>query len=306
MKKQLMLILVGLVLAVGLGLWSRGIQHQQHAAQKPAVEGDVQQTVLPTPAAETRHVAPSQTAQTGRAGGSDSLVATNPPDPIKVILADKTVYPPFNALSALRTNDEAALVSLYSCETALTNKRALTWALVAIGRDASAQALLHTVSMDRQQQQLTLSEWEVMRDTMAALGFIAAYSQQAYDFLIQASSEEYWQRNRTWRAPNASEEAYSNTRYAGLAIQALGRSLRPEASALLEGLKARDDEMVDRLVSPVVSAAFYVDFGNERGRDALLQGYFRGRLFREYDRWRRTEEGETWENWAKTREKHAH
>lgn len=308
MRTRLMLALVGSIFVVGLGLLWGANAHKQQEPPNGAFQRDTRQSALTTiPAAETGGVASSRIARVDKVGVYHPLAASaEVNDRIEVLAANKTTYPPFEVASAFCTNDEAALVALYVSETELTNKRALTWTLMAVGREKAAQVLLQTVRLDRHGGQLTLHEWEVMRDTILALGVVAAYSQEAYDFLRDASSEGYWEKNRTWRAWKPGLETYIDGCYAGLAIQALGASLRPEVPSIVAEAKSQSDLGHFEAFGSIADAEFYYDFGTEKGREALIEMFLKGSTVNELMRWYQSEPGASWRDWFYRKSKVTH
>ena len=219
-------------------------------------------------------------------------------EPIKKLLETKSKHPTVSMIGTLGRNDEAVLVNLYLKETELTNKCALTWALAAVGSDAAATAFKETLTMDYNGRVMTLPEWKVMADTLEVMGFIASRSNNAYDFVLEALSEDFWKRHRLWQAPFPQEEAYANTRFVGLAVHSLGASGRPGASEKLSELSEANPDAIGGIVGPIATAAFYYEIAKEKGSDTLLKYHLSHMVYEEYQRWTETENGRKWHDWS--------
>jgi hypothetical protein len=239
---------------------------------------------------------PDQKAKVG-----DSVMARTAvsqiPERFQWFVEKKCEYPPAEVIGKLGTNDEDLLAELYLRETELTNRRALTWAMTAVGREKSAEIFIATISTDFEMRTFTLQDWAVMRDTVFGLGFLAQFSGKAYVFLDKATTIGYWQANRTWKEANAGEESYADVRFASLAIQAMGASLDVRLPVQLAQWKQTADQLHPDMRGSIAEAAFYYDIGTERGRQELLQIYLNGRTFREYTKWRKSEKGQPWRLW---------
>jgi hypothetical protein len=215
------------------------------------------------------------------------------------LLKLKDRYPASNMLMSLTAYDETALVDLYRSEPELTNKVALTWALAAVGREEAARCLIDTLTADYGNKKLNTGERMAMRDTLEALGFVAAISDHAFAFLRDASAESFWEQRRTWREGVPQAEAVADKRMAGLALQAMGFSLRSEVPETLIALRETDSEFVRETSGYIASAAFYCDFGRERGIQALLGHRLALHGDPGFRQWyQRTQNGSNWWAWT--------
>jgi hypothetical protein len=229
--------------------------------------------------------APQQQAQPG------PLLArlpTNSAEAIRVLTQFRTICPPYAVVAQLRTNDEKAIIQLYN-ESELIMRTSYISALAAIGGDASAECLRQTLTADYQQRALSVDESIVMAYCMTGMGYVAARSSLAYDFLKEAVSPQYWEKVRTWRQDAPASEDFENDRFAGLAVVGLGQSARPEVPELLERLKLQDQRT--RSLGSFVDAAFFWDLAQQKGPEAPLKMALGRSTLTEFLRWRQSENG---------------
>jgi hypothetical protein len=110
---------------------------------------------------------------------------------------------------ALTQDDEAQILALYDQESELTNKLTTTWALAVIGGEDSATALMGTLGADYKDIKMKVRPKAVLSDSIRVLGFIAARSDRAFEFLQAATFPTYWRQNRTWMGLSESSEDYT-------------------------------------------------------------------------------------------------
>jgi hypothetical protein len=132
------------------------------------------------------------------------------------------------------------------------------------------------------------------------LGFLAARSEFAYDLLVQASSPLFWKQHRHWEFPIQTSANGGDFLLAGVAIQALGSSLRPEVPDMLRKLKSEESEFTHSVCGSIVSAAHRYERGAAEGTDSIMASRFDlEKALRDLRAWYVTENGKEWETWYK-------
>lgn len=221
------------------------------------------------------------------------------PRELTALLVDRRHRPKFASVATFKPADEAALLAQYAQQAGLTNKLSLTWALAAVGGTDSARALRDTLLADYGQRTITLKEWEVLRDTLTAMGFIANRSEEAGALLIAASSETFWKDKRTWREAKAEEEAYADKRLAGLALQSIGGNLKTDLEEFLKPWLKKPVEEMQRLAGPITAAVFFRDVASQSGTQDLLRYHLEGELEHRFMAWcRESAIGQQWWAWG--------
>lgn len=292
-------LIVGIALILAAVFWMASLQPQQVPPSQDSSPADPARSVRTqdVPSAGTATVAQRNFAQPIRMEAS--RVEGTSPRELTSLLVDRRHRPKFASVATFKPEDEPALLAHYEQPAGLTNKLSLTWALAAIGGADAARALEDTLLADYGERTVTLKEWEVLRDTLTALGFIANRSEEAALFLIAASSEAFWKDKRTWREAKAEEEAYADKRLAGLALQALGIHSKADLDELLQPKLKKPVEEIRHLAGPITSAVFFRDVAFRSGTQELLRYHLEGELEHRFIDWcRESAIGRQWWAWG--------
>ena len=239
--------------------------------------------------------------------GSDSL-----PEKLRPLVEDWESRPDWNVVKTLSTNELRMLLQCYQQQTNLVKRRAMTIALGLAGEERAVEPFIHTVTSEFAGVRLDTvgkngpSEAGIMLTTIEMLGFLAAKSDRAFDFLKQAIDPLFWSRNMAWTTRDTVDE-YGVM--AGRSIASLSNSGRPSVAVILAQLRSTDlNNSVDQRLDirrandgAVVDAAFLYDIMTKRGLDYVKSIYGNEAWMALWNEWQTTVNGKEWQTWSDAR-----
>jgi hypothetical protein len=243
----------------------------------------------------------------------------NGPPPTLPVEVEQTLLMPREALRwETFTNVSAVpaehLNHWFATETDTAKKRSLVVALGFYGNSNSVSLLIGELLVPRLGETLSLQEEVAIYGMVLALGFLAATSDQAWDFLLQAINPYFWAQKVDWRPQTEADwkpEATENpvALLSGNAIKAIALSGRPDAHAILQQLKSfplevrgsgkyRDVNFEHSLVDAAFALDYIESYGIEKNRARYVHG---GPEPEDYFAWRDSERGRPWAEWLNSR-----
>lgn len=232
---------------------------------------------------------------------------TNLPGYIAPLLQFDDNKPSWETIKLLVPKDKDILLKLYRQEQSLVKKHALIIALGQIGDEEIVRIFIHALSDEYAGRKLKgggpeSNEDVVMMATVSGLGFLAGKSDSAYEFLKKGIDPKFWKE--TCKFIPANDPGLYGT-LAGDAIEAIGRSGRPDASNILEALKPLplvnyldNSIMQESFEGAVFDAAFANDMISQKGMDYYRYLYFNpDASLQRMQEWQKSGIGLEWDKW---------
>lgn len=227
---------------------------------------------------------------------------TNLPEHVQFLLQEGPRELIWIVNKKLTPSDKDLLLKLYKEESSLVKKRNLTIALGFIGDDEVVEVFKHTLADNYAGRQLSSNEEMAMRETVEVLGFLANKSDSAFELLKKGFDPKFWKEYCKF-VPNETPGFYGTL--TGDAIEAIGRSGRPDVTNILESLKTQplnnyldNSIMQEHFEGAVIDAAFYNDIIDQRGLDYYKYIYLNiQKSLEELREWRKNGTGRDWDKW---------
>jgi len=242
------------------------------------------------------HNVPLQSGTAVSPGPVAPVCQADLPPAVRDRLHDTSYIPREGDVPLLTPSAEAILIEQYQRIPSITNKVHLARILTLGGSDATVRALSHTLTNEYDGCMLAKSEHMTMLGLPVLLGRTAAGCEAALEFLIAASSLEFWEVHCRWRFEQ--DRSLALGMLAGSAAMGVGMSGRPEAITILRTIRyQKAPNWPPEVRGLIVDAAGRHAMVRQHGPDVFSSGQDTLPLL---FRWMATPEAEEWSRWRRS------
>lgn len=201
------------------------------------------------------------------------------------------------AFEMLQPSDAPILWSMFDGAN-LTNRARISAGLAWLQWTNAVPRLVQEVTAGRKNGNLKTEESTALLDMIDHLGFHAASSEDAWQFLLKAADPGFWRTKIRWTKGGVRTGFdYSVYLCCRRSITAIGLSGRPEAIAVILRLASGEPEFIRPYAANIVEAAMYRDLSQQFGV-GFNRKFLPGVGMRsEVSRWNAGSDGVKWVGW---------
>jgi hypothetical protein len=198
---------------------------------------------------------------------------------------DKARPPSPAELETVGTNDVPALLAEFRA-LPLTNRTRVIWTLAYIGGPAVGAEFIRALEEDYGGREFNQAELYAMVRLVEGLGLASFADESAFQYVASHITPASWIAIRKWKDPGGRDP---DEMLAGSAVIGIGLSGRSEAESTLRSILDGNPQSFD-WVGGYMDAQFYLSARRNHDRKEVLAFCATEDGFREYSKWRSTEE----------------